>query len=174
MFKFRLQRILELREQAEQAKARELSSAQDAADAARSIHEQLADLHRSSRAEVDAAHRTAPRIGHLTQLGLVLNALDQRLESAGESVRAADEVVQGAQQQLADAARDRRVLDRLKDRHAEQWRVDAAHKDRLGMDEVALARFSRTADVRAADDAATRAQREQGAQDSPRTNGSTQ
>ena len=101
-------------------------------------------------------------------------ALDQRLESAGESVRAADEVVQGAQQQLADAARDRRVLDRLKDRHAEQWRVDAAHKDRLGMDEVALARFSRTADVRAADDAATRAPREQGAQDSPRTNGSTQ
>lgn len=147
MFKFRLQRILELREQAEQAKARALASAQDAAEAARKERDALADLHKSSRAELDAAHHGEPRIGHLQQLGFVLQALDQRLESAGDSVKAADEIVAGARKLLDDAARDRRVLDRLKDRHTDQWRIEEAHKDRLGMDEIAISRFARQADA---------------------------
>lgn len=147
MFKFRLQRILELREQAEQAKARALASAQDAAEAARRERDALADLHKSSRAELDAAQNAEPRIGHLQQLGFVLQSLDARLESAGDSVRAADEIVEGARKLLDDAARDRRVLDRLKDRHTDQWRIEEAHKDRVGMDEIAISRFARQADT---------------------------
>jgi flagellar protein FliJ len=175
MFKFRLQRILELREKAEQAKARELATAQDAAEAARRTHDELSTLHATSRAEVHAVQRAEPRIGHLQQLGLVLQSLDQRLESAGDSVRAADEVVAGARKLLDDAARDRRVLDRLKDRHTDQWRVEEAHKDRLGMDEVALARFARQADAKATDDAATRVPRAtDGQRDITRNNGSAQ
>ncbi len=172
MFKFRLQRILELREQAEQAKARALVSAQDAAEQARRERDALAELHATSRAEVDAAHRTEPRIGHLQQLGLVLQSLDQRLESAGENVRAADDIVADAQKLLETAARDRRILDRLKDRHTGQWRVEAAHQDRLGMDEVALARFSRNADARAGEDAATRTRSDDVSRESPRPDGS--
>lgn len=145
MFKFRLQRILELREKAEQVKARELASAQESAEQARRTRDELAQLHADSRTEVDAAHRSEPRVGHLQQLGLVLQSLDQRLESAHETVRAADAVVADAQSLLESAARDRRILDRLKDRHTDQWRVEAAHKDRVGMDEIALARFSRQA-----------------------------
>ncbi len=156
MFKFRLQRILELRELAEQAKARTLASAQDAAEVARREHETLAEMHASSRAEVDSAQRAEPRVGHLRQLGLVLQALDERVLAAGETVRAADDDVADARKLLDVAARDRRVLDRLKGRHTDQWKVDEAHKDRLQMDEIALGRFSRTAEMRASDDAATR------------------
>lgn len=173
MFKFRLQRILELREKAEQAKAIALASAQDAAEVARQERDTLANLHATSRAEVHAAQRAEPRVGHLQQLGLVLQSLDTRLESAGDSVRAADEVVAGAQKLLDDAARDRRVLDRLKERHTDQWRVEEAHKDRLGMDEVALSRFARQADAKAIDDAATRSPRPaDGQRDITRNNGS--
>jgi flagellar FliJ protein len=173
MFNFRLQRILELREKAEQAKARDLATAQDAADAARRERDALADLHASSRAEVDAAHRTEPRVGHLQQLGLVLNALDQRLESAGETMRAANDVVDGAQKLLDAASRDRRVLDRLKVRHTDQWRVDEAHKDRLGMDEVALTRFTRNAEARATDETNTRSRVDDNAREITRNDGST-
>ena len=173
MFTFRLQRILELREKAEQAKARELASAQDVAESARRERDALAHLHATSRAEVDAAHRTEPRVGHLQQLGLVLQSLDQRLESAGDTVRAADEVVDDAQKLLDAAARDRRVLDRLKGRHSDQWRAEEAHKDRLGMDEIALSRFSRTADARTTEDAATRARPDDGMRKSTRNDRST-
>lgn len=173
-FKFRLQRILELKEKAEQAKAQQLGIAQDAADLARRDRDTLSELHSTSRAEVDAAQRNAPRIGHLQQLGVVLQALDQRLETADESVRAADATVADAQKLLELAARDRRVLDRLKERHTDQWRVEEAHKDRLGMDEIALARFSRSSEVRASDDAATRVPHAAPANDTPRTDGLNQ
>lgn len=173
-FKFRLQRILELKEMAEQAKARQLASAKDAADVARREHDAISELHTSSRAEVSAAQSAAPRVGHLTQLGLVLNALDERLESAGETVRAADATVADAQNLLELAARDRRVLDRLKERHTDQWRAEEAHKDRLHMDEVALARFSRSADARASEDADSRVQHDHSKADITRNDGLTQ
>jgi flagellar FliJ protein len=146
MFRFRLQRVLELRAEAEQAKARALADARDAADAARREHDTIAELHQSSRAEVHAAHAQAPRVGHLRQLGLVLQSLEERLDSAAEVVQSADLVVSGAQSELESAARDRRVLDRLKERHADAWRAEEAHKDRLQMDEIALARFARNRD----------------------------
>ena len=173
MFKFRLQRILELRQQAEQARARELVSARDDADSAREAQKTIVDLHATSRAQTNAAQQATPRFGHLQQLGIVLQSLDARVVQADEQVRAADDVVVNAQKGLEDAARDRRILDRLKDRHAEQWTVDAAHKDRLSMDEVALARFTRTADVRASDDAATRPRSDDTTRESPRHDGLT-
>jgi flagellar FliJ protein len=172
MFNFRLQRLLELREQAEQARARALASAQDTAETARRERDSLATVHGSARAEIDAAQRSAPRIGHLQQLGFVLQSLDQRLETAGETVRSADQDVTDAQRVLDAAARDRRVLDRLKGRHAEQWRAEAAHQDRLGMDEIALTRFARRADTRASEDASTRTRVDADAPDTNRTNGS--
>jgi flagellar FliJ protein len=173
MFNFRLQRILELREKAEQAKARELAAAQDVADSARAERDALADHHAASRAEVESAHHAEPRVGHLQQLGLVMQSLDERLESAGETVRAADEKVDDAQKLLEAAARDRRVLDRLKVRHTDQWRVEEAHKDLLGMDEIALSRFSRNADARTTEDAATRARSDDGMRNSTKNDRST-
>lgn len=148
MFHFRLQRVLELREQHEQAKARALTEAQEAADVARRAHDALTDLHASSRAEVNAAQSAQPRVGHLHQLGYVLQSLEQRVDLAADSVVAANTVVSGAQRELDDAARDRRVLDRLKERHAEVWRNEVAQQDRLQMDEIALGRFARRADAR--------------------------
>lgn len=148
MFRFRLQRVLELREEHEQAMARELASARDAADAARREEEALAAVRDSSRAQLHAAHAETPRVGHLHQLGFVLQSLDQRVQSATESVQAADVVVDAAQGALVDAARDRRVLDRLKERHAEAWRAEEAQKDRLQMDEIALGRFGRKRESR--------------------------
>lgn len=147
MFRFRLQRVLELREQHEQAKARELADAQAIAATARLTHEELSALHTASRSAVDAAQYTQPRVGHLHQLGFVLDAMEQRVDSAAASRAAADTVVDGARSALDDAARDRRVLDRLKSRHAEAARAEEVQKDRLLMDEIALGRFVRRIDA---------------------------
>ena len=147
MLRFRLQRVLELREQHEQAKARELAVAQAVAATARLTHEELSALHTASRTAVDAAQYTQPRVGHLHQLGFVLDAMEQRVDSAAASRAAADTVVDGARSALDDAARDRRVLDRLKSRHAEAARAEEVQKDRLLMDEIALGRFVRRIDA---------------------------
>ncbi|HEY0930653.1 MAG TPA: flagellar export protein FliJ [Gemmatimonas sp.] len=146
MFRFRLQRILELREQHEHAKARELASAQDSAERAAEARLALQNLWSDSQAQLHTAQGNGSRIGHLTQLGTVLTSLDERLVVAGDAVKEADAGVRQAQELLEEAARDRRVLDRLKSRHADAWRADEAQRDRTLMDEVALMQFARKQD----------------------------
>lgn len=154
-FKFRLQRILELREQHEQSKARALVSARDTADVAHRAKEEIANLRDHSKQHISTTTNGGPRVGHLSQLGFVLASLDERVLLAADAAKLADSDVRKAQELLDEAARDRRVLDRLKSRHADTWRTESAHKDRVAMDEVALAQFSRKASVNAADDAAS-------------------
>lgn len=146
-FKFRLQRILELREQAEQAKARELAAAQTEADKAQQARDILAAMRVDSRSQLESATVSAPRIGHLMQLGTAIDALDARIERASDDLKAAEIVVDEAKGRLDAAARDRRVLDRLKERHAEHWRAEEAQRDRVQMDEVALTQFARKTDT---------------------------
>ncbi|MEO7996852.1 MAG: flagellar export protein FliJ [Gemmatimonadaceae bacterium] len=143
MFNFRLQRVLELREKHEQAKAILLAKAEVSATAARDERDQLLALHSASRAEISSAHESGPTVGHLHHLGFVLNALDHRLVHASQTVSKAEGVVSEARVSLEGAARDRRVLDRLKEKHSDVHRAGEAHRDRVEMDEIALTLFTR-------------------------------
>lgn len=143
MFRFRLQRLLDLRQKAEQAKARELAEAQDAAEQAREQRDALARLEEASREEIARTHDALPRVGHLHQLGMVLQSLEQRVEVAHEQVNEAENIVSGARQALEQAARNRKVLDRLKEKQADMWRTGEQQRDRQLMDEIALNRFAR-------------------------------
>lgn len=143
MFRFRLQRVLELREQREQAQALELAKAEEAASTARTHRDELQALHEASREKLKDAHGAAATVGHLHHLGFVINALDERLGHAVKSLATAEGVVSDARSSLEAAARDRRVLDRLKNKHEDVHRAEAGHRDRVMMDEIALARFTR-------------------------------
>lgn len=142
-FKFRLQRILELREQHEQAKARELAAAREIAEQAAQAKDTIAALRADSHAQLHQTQRSETRVGHLHQLGTVLASLDERLVAATDVCKEADAGVDHAKVTLEGAARDRRVLDRLKERHSDVWRAEEAARDRVQMDEVALTQFAR-------------------------------
>lgn len=150
MFKFRLQRVLELREKREQARAIELAKAEEIANVARTQRDEIEALHTASRMHLATAHTAAPTVGHLNHLGYVLSALDVRLGHAAKSVSTAEGKVSTARQSLEDAARDRRVLDRLKDKHQGVYRTEEGARDRMAMDEIALARFTRMREVQSA------------------------
>jgi flagellar export protein FliJ len=139
-FRFRLQRVLELREEAEQACAQALADAERRAEAARHARDALTALHASAHAELADARHQAPRVGHLQPLGLTLAAMRDRIEAADEAVAAADAAVADARAALVEAARERRALERLRERHEAEWRAGEAQADRQRMDEIALAR----------------------------------
>jgi flagellar FliJ protein len=65
------------------------------------------------------------------------------LVAATDVCKQADDGVHLAKVILEEAARDRRVLDRLKERHTAVWRAENAARDRVQMDEVALTQFAR-------------------------------
>jgi flagellar FliJ protein len=143
MFRFRLQRVLELREQKEKEEAKVFAEAEHAAASARQEHAELQELHAASMMNFVSAHTTAPTVGHLNHLDFVLRALDIRLDHSAELVAAAEGVAAAARGSLDAAARDRRVLDRLKEKHQDVHRAEEVRKDRVLMDEVALGRFTR-------------------------------
>lgn len=142
-FKFRLQRVLELREQSEQARARAVRDATESAEDARRRQEAIASLRMLQRETLTAAARGLITAGELQHLQFLIGALDDRLARAADDVRDAERVVADAQQALQRASRDRRVLDRLKDRHSERWTDAAMQQDRTLMDEIALTQFTR-------------------------------
>lgn len=142
-FRFRLQRILELREKSEQARARTLADASEQADAARRHQQAMHELHWLQRETASAASQGAITAGELQHFAFLLDRLDDRLVHGADNVQEAERLLAEAQSALHLASRDRRVLDRLKDRHVERWQVEGQHRDRVDMDEIALTRYSR-------------------------------
>lgn len=143
MFKFRLQRVLELRQKREQAVAVQLAEAQQAEEAARA---ECATLEAQREAGVQSSHAapgTRPTVGQLQNLRLLVERLSERVEQAYAAHAEAEKVVQTRQSELTTAFQERRVLDRLRERDLSQWQANQAHADRQLMDDIALSRFVR-------------------------------
>jgi len=146
VFKFRLQRVLELRARKERDAAMALVSAEESAEAARAERARL-DL---ARQEL-AARRTvntpsaALSVGELRNLGFLLERLDEQVTVAQSAASAAEAAVEERREELRTAYQGRRTLDRLRERHLEGHRAAEAAADRQLMDEIALTRFTQNA-----------------------------
>ena len=145
MFKFRLQRLLELREQKEREKAAELARAESVRDAARATLAEMEDAHTMGRERLQAQHGSDGTVGQLRNLAFVLEQLDRQLAAASAQVAAAEERTEAQRRELNAAHTEKRVLDRLRERHAGEWREGAAQADRQAMDSIALTRFTNAA-----------------------------
>ena len=135
MFRFRLQRVLDLRERKERDAATALVAAEELAAAAR------AALARQA-APTEAAETGELSVGALRTLQFLLGRLDERVEEAASAATSAEDVVAQRQDDLRAAYRDRRTLDRLRERAQESWRAGESAADRQRMDEIALTRFT--------------------------------
>ena len=143
-FRFRLQRVLELREEAERARSVALVEAQGHATAARDAREAIAQVRSASRQTLSEASNAGTTVGTLQQIQFVLGALDMRLQLADSSLVTADSLVRRAQDELRSAFQARHALHTLKEKQAEAHRVAEQGADRALMDEIALTRFHNT------------------------------
>jgi flagellar FliJ protein len=146
MFRFRLQRVLELREEREQTVATQLVQARDAASAAREVRDTL----ESTRSELAAQGAQSASVGERQNLSFLMERLDECVSDADSAVGDADETVERVQSELRTAFQDRRAIDLLRERHLESWKAAETQLDRQTMDEIALTRFTQAAANRAA------------------------
>lgn len=151
-FSFRLQQVLDLRERAEQAAATRVAAAAERAQRARDAHAALAAVRTAGAQEIEKAHAHAPTVGQLSNLAFVLDRIDQQLAASEGQVQAADAGMHAAQQDLTVAFQARHVIDRLREKHHDEWRTEATQTDRRLMDELALARFTKRAAGDASED----------------------
>jgi flagellar FliJ protein len=145
-FKFRLQQVLDLREQHEQQVAAKLAEAESAADEARVAHQALEAIRQSGSHALRAAHATEPTIGQLKTIGYVIEQLNHHIVDAQSRVEMAEQLVTQARGDLTSALQARRVLSRLRDRHFATWRTEENAQEMRQMDELAITRFTRRED----------------------------
>lgn len=141
MFRFRLQQVLDLREQAERVLASQLVQALDVERCAQAELEGLQAARQVGAEQATGAGRTRS-VGELANLAFVLQQLDGQIANAADSVTAAGAAVTQVKEALTVAHQDRRVLDRLRERHAEDHRASEGQLDRRTMDDIALTRYT--------------------------------
>lgn len=144
MFKFRLQRVLELREKREQAVASRLAAARSQEERLREEAARLEGARDEGVQRAATLQGATPTVGQLQNLRYVVERLNVEIEQAHRVADAAGQKVEHCLTEFAAAVRDRKVLDRLKDRDRESWIAGEAHADRQVMDGVALTGFVRS------------------------------
>jgi len=145
-FKFRLQQVLELREQQEKQVAAKLAEAVSAADDARIAQKALESIRQTGAQAIRSAHASEPTVGQLKTIGYVIEQLNHHIVDAQARVEKAEEVVSQVRTDLTAALQARRVLSRLRDRHLANWRAEENAEQMRQMDELALSRFARRDD----------------------------
>ncbi len=147
MFKFPLQRLLDLKARHEQEMARQLACAQQDADQERDARDTLADVHAAAHRRLAAAAGDGMTVGHLVSLAQTLSPMQERIEQADERTVAAEQVVDSQHQKLSTALQERQVLDRLREKRLDLHRADENARDLAAMDAIALSRFTRLDDT---------------------------
>lgn len=145
MFEFRLQRVLELRERREQDTATRLAKARSEAHAAREAEEALEALRSESIQRLSGTHSLGTPAGQLHNLSFMLDHLNRQIQEARGVTAAANETVQRLVEEFTAAFKERRVLDRLRDRQHDDWKSGEISADRQEMDGIAISRFNRRA-----------------------------
>ena len=143
MFKFSLQRVLELKARREQAAAIELARTRAAADEARREHEALEAARAEGMRQMATGAR--PTVGDLQNAGYLLQRLEERIAMAQNVALKAENVAAATLGSFTIASQERRVLDRLRERHLGNWQAEQVQMDRKAMDDIALSRFTQSA-----------------------------
>lgn len=147
MFKFPLQRLLDLKAKHEQEMARQLAHAQLQADRERESRDALAQAHASAHTRLAAAATDGVTVGQLVSLAQTLSPLQERVEQADERTVAAEQVVDAQHQRLSAALQDRQVLDRLREKRLDLHKAGENARDLAAMDAIALTRYVSNGDA---------------------------
>jgi flagellar protein FliJ len=143
VFKFSLQRVLELKARREQAAAIELARTRAEADRAWEEHEALEAARAEGMRQMTAGAR--PTVGDLQNAGYLLQRLDERIAAAENVAMKAEDRASASMGRFTLASQEKRVLDRLRERHLANWQTEQVEIDRKLMDDIALSRFTRSA-----------------------------
>ncbi|MBK8005960.1 MAG: flagellar export protein FliJ [Gemmatimonadetes bacterium] len=142
-FTFRLERLLQLREAAEQERARELASARHEEEARRNDAEEAARRLEEARRQAAESHAGYMQAGTLRNLELSIGALTVQRQAAAQQHEQSLERLEAERQQYEAARRDRRVIERLREQRHAAWGEEYNRWEQGVLDETASTRSSR-------------------------------
>jgi flagellar export protein FliJ len=141
-FVFRLERLFQLRARHEREQARSLGQAMRDEQTRRDALDEAARALGRSCDQIAGAGSVAPA-GTLMNLGLTVDAAAQRVEAAETSHRSAAENVASERERFSTARKERRVVERLRERRQSAWQEGRVRAEQRELDEHAGRRRSR-------------------------------
>ena len=146
MFKFPLQRLLELKALREREIAREFAEARRDADVEQVKRDRLVTLHDDANRQIAETIAGAPTAGEVMSLVYSMSQLRERLDAAVEATNTAERVALETQGRLTGAMQERQVLARLRERRYGEHKQEEAASEQSTMDDIALTRFNASRD----------------------------
>lgn len=135
-FRFRFQRILEVKERIEEARRIALGEAIAVLNRERDRLEELHQIRRRYR-QASAVLPAAPLDPGLLSLNVgYLQRLQREIGEQEERIRQVETVVEERRQRLLAASRDRRTYEILKEKALEAHREEQMRRERMHLDEV--------------------------------------
>jgi flagellar FliJ protein len=139
-FRFRLQKVLELRQSKERETAIRMAAARREAEDALRIVNALGSVREAGRERAATAQEAGGSAGSIQQLAFILEQLGEHLAAADAASQTADEKVDRVLDEYTQAFKARRALDHLREKQLDAWYFEQAHADRKLMDALAIAR----------------------------------
>lgn len=137
-FEFSLQKVLDYRQRREEQAIRAFAEAQ-----VQLMHEQ-AVLHHLLIEREECLRRSHRRqrltVDLLDVEQTYLSALEKRIEVQRERVAEAEKVLEEKREALIEAQRERKALERLREKHYEQWRQQLLRAEQKALDDLATVR----------------------------------
>jgi flagellar FliJ protein len=140
-FKFRLERLLALRSRLEREQAKALGHAIQVETAQRQVREEAAERWGQCESELAGATGPVASAGMLRNLDLTLRAAAQDLDAAETSHHQAEDRVRDEQERFGEARKDRRVVERLRERRHGEWERKSERWEQGELDGIARNRW---------------------------------
>jgi flagellar export protein FliJ len=137
-FAFRLQRLLELRARAERLEAAAMGAAMRVEDRQRRALAELEAAERRAAEQAAAQSSAGPATaGQRAHLDLARESLGRHAEQAGGDVADAAARTEEARAAWGLRRKDRRAVERLRERRLEAWREEGSREEQRTMDDLA-------------------------------------
>lgn len=138
-FVFQLEAVLRHRKQLEKERQRALAQILEKMTELQMQLRELDETVQRANSQMRAEHLTGNiNIGYLTAHRRFMFATQRKALTLMQRMTLVQRQVDEARQQLADAARYRKVIEKLKERHHERWKMELSRRELSEMDEIGM------------------------------------
>lgn len=142
-FSFNLQPVLEKRITEEEERQRALSERLRTLEKGRSDFVKLTQVQDDCNARLSAEDGQEIQLHERRQLFLYLNELREMMQKCQQLISEAEQAVESAREALLVASRDKKAVQKLKEKKLSEYKKEVASSEQKTLDDVSISKFNR-------------------------------
>lgn len=140
-YKFSMEKILNLREDLEKDKMEKMVTVQNELQVQKEALQQLLD----EGEKIDKERKTFSNIQDLKQKSLYKSKIKKEIEKQDEIIATTKKTLEEKRLDLIEAQKDRKIMEKLKEKDYEEYRLNAQIEEQKELDEIAVLKYNNKA-----------------------------